>query len=188
MSTAVFGAPEFTAKNGLLVRPCPNGGVEVGRPGYRDYTPPEATFALEEFFQAKRDADLGRWRYPLEPDYVVYLDAGTIYVLRESGGGEVGIRTFDASKRDKSRRAPNAYHAAAAAYLDAHPERKPWHNAVHGEFWRVVHTGGQVDVCRVDRDRFTSVMSGESTGLMVSMPTTHESITGARRMIVEEAS
>lgn len=131
MGTAVIGAPEFRARNGLIVKPCDNGGVEVGKPGYRDYTPPEASFALEEFFQAKRDAELGRWRWPENPQFVVYdLIENVVAVIDETNGTNA---TFSRGQYG----GPSEYGDAARAYFEAHPDRKPWHDAEPGELWAI---------------------------------------------------
>lgn len=179
MGTAVFGAPEWKARNGLYVRQCENGGVEVGAEmQVKDYTPPAATFALEEFFQAKRDAELGRWRWPENPDYVVYpRGEDRVRVILESTGD------FADSSRGTVIVSP--FKDAARAYFDAHPESKPWHDAEQGEFWAVHHMG-MVEVCQVRDGRFEGV--DMTHGSRVSMPVTHHSITEAHRLVVESAS
>lgn len=166
----------FKARNGLNVRQAENGGVEVGKPGYLDYTTPAATFALEEFFQAKRDAELGRWRWPLNPDYVVYPDGTSRRVVRETDGASLSVSLHD---RKVMTTYLDSYVGAARAYDEAHPERKPWEDTQYGEVWEVTHNG-QVDLCRVNsRGRFEQVSGTES---LVSMPVTHRSITAAERV------
>lgn len=112
----------FKARNGLHVRQAGNGGVEVGKPGYLDYTTPAATFALEEFFQAKRDAELGRWRSPLHPHYVVYLIGFDAVVVGEHVGLSQRFKRVLVSS--ESSKVP-----------EAHPVRKPWQDASPGEVW-----------------------------------------------------
>lgn len=122
----------FKARNGLHVRQAENGGVEVGKPGYLDYTTPAATFALEEFFQAKRDAELRRWRWPENPEYVVYpFETGDgCTSLSERTGVSTTYLTRSDVEFSGSYLAP-----AARAYFEAHPERKPWRSAEAGEVW-----------------------------------------------------
>lgn len=151
MSTAVFGALEIKARNGLYVRQCENGGVEVGAETQaKDYTPPAATFALDEFFQAKRDAELGRWRWPENPDYVVYPRSdGVVLVLfeRNSEGGILYRRGDPVHDMESE---------AARAYFGSHHEPKPWHSAKQPEVWVLTHVKGETGAFIVDGNRFES--------------------------------
>lgn len=131
----------------------------------------------EEFFQAKRDRELGRWRYPLNPDYVAYPrepfpgESRRVRVIRESNGDFVD--TVEGSTLG------GLFKDAARAFFEAHPVAKPWHEAEHGEVWEVTHTGG-VDLCRVTGLGVFVQVSG--SGALVSMPLTDPSITAARRV------
>jgi hypothetical protein len=100
------------------------------------YLSPASAMDAEEFFQAKRDAELGRWRSPLHPDYVVYLIGYEALVI----GEHVGLsQRFERSAVDAaSSRVPEQ---VAAAYFEAHPERKPWHDAKPGEVWLLTLDG-----------------------------------------------
>ena len=69
MSTAVFGAPGFRARSGRTVSARSDGSVMFDHAN--GYLSPASVMDAEEFFQARRDAELGRWRYPLEPDCLV---------------------------------------------------------------------------------------------------------------------
>lgn len=163
-SPTTFG---ITARNGLQVKQAESGGVEVGKPGYLDYTTPAATFALEEFFQAKRDAELGRWRWPENPDYVVYPVEDGYQVLRESNGVSEfrnGIYVHDMEGE------------AAQACRDTHPRPKAWHGAEYGEVWAVTDTSGE-QLYKVTRGGRFEQVSG--SGGSLSMPITHSSITAA---------
>lgn len=103
--------------------------------------------ALREFFQHERDEELGRWRWPENPDYVVYPDLthdhevafgdGLTYtVLRESDGVMKGYaRAEDDHRGSVHRPHDNPFALAARAYFAAHPEPKPWHDAQPGEVW-----------------------------------------------------
>lgn len=90
--------------------------------------------ALREFFRAEEDERLGRWRWPENPELVVYLDEnGSITVFNEQTGRSNGLIS-----REEATRFPNApWAAVATAYFDAHPEPKPWHDAKPGEIWEL---------------------------------------------------
>lgn len=128
---------DFTASNGI--------GVEINdeeqivfavgnRPITPIWTNSSELKALREFFRAEEDERLGRWRYPGDPDFVVYgLDGEqAVRVIRESTAV-----SFDYLRDEHRSSIPNAFAAAAYAYFDAHPERKPWHDAKPGETWRL---------------------------------------------------
>lgn len=101
--------------------------------------------ALREFFQHERDDELGRWRYPLDPDYVVYPNPDEVFeqmfgpgldlvVLRESDAMTKGyVRAEDQGLEPAAHRAGHIF--AARAYFEAHPEPKTWHDAKPGEVW-----------------------------------------------------
>jgi hypothetical protein len=97
--------------------------------------------AWREFFQAERDEELGRWRWPENPDYVVYPDDdGDVIVLNERDGMS-GI----GQTRATVDRYPNSFGAdAARAYFESHPERKPWHDAKEGEVWVLTLDGDEI--------------------------------------------
>jgi hypothetical protein len=107
----------------------------------------EGIDALRGFFRAEEDERLGRWRYPENPDYVVYPIPGkpdAVRVLIESTSttgfyyrGESG----ENSTEDMGR--------PARAYFDAHRDPKPWHAARKGELWVVIYDGGQEFAYRV---------------------------------------
>lgn len=87
---------------------------------------------LREFFQHERDKELGRWRWPDNPDYVVYPDGTSRTVVKESDG-----RTMIVSIHDRKVMTTylDSYVGAAKAYDAAHPEPKPWHDAKAEEIW-----------------------------------------------------
>lgn len=131
-----FGMSEtFTASNGV--------GVWINGDGTLETTPAgsEQVHALREFFQAERDKELGRWRWPEKPDYVVHpVSDFVVEVLRETpatalatGPCHQHVSRADA-KRFEGEVAKNFY-MAARAYFAAHPEPKPWHDAQPGEIW-----------------------------------------------------
>lgn len=127
---------EFTASNGV--------GVRVqGEGNYLDYSDSgpwlglcggRITQALREFFVKETDDRLGRWRWPEKPDYVVYPEGDAVRVLREAAGTNWYplYRPINPVSADAA-----IQYRIAAAYFDAHPEPKPWHDAKPGEVWIV---------------------------------------------------
>jgi hypothetical protein len=175
---------KFKARSGREVVGAEDGSLMFAKA--IGYLSKEAVFDAEEYFQAKRDAKLGRWRWPLNPDWVAVegdltFEGRTVVVVNE--------RTLDRFWGNERVRAcapdADAAHQAARAYFDAHPAPKPWHDAAEGEFWAVVHSD-DFDVCRVVKGRFEGAMVGRST--QVSMPVTHHSIRHAERISLGRAS
>jgi hypothetical protein len=96
---------------------------------------PLEVIAAREFFRAEEDKRLGRWRYPEDPDFIVYPNIvrngeAAITVIYEPGGGctewtrDVAADGAGSPPRD-----------AALAYFAAHPEQRPWDDAKPGEVW-----------------------------------------------------
>lgn len=84
-----------------------------------------------ESFQQERDEELGRWRWPEKPDYVVYPRPDGQRVMRESDGDSAFIGTYGAPTN-------NYFSMAAFAYRS---EFKPWFNAKPGEAWELTANG-----------------------------------------------
>lgn len=126
---------KFTASNGYTVV---HGGGWLSIRNTADEPRHEinmfSTAALREFFQAEKDAELGRWRWPDNPDYVVYKDGTSRRVIRESSGSFMQVSLHD---RKVMTTYLDSYVGAARAYDEAHPERKPWRDAKEGEVWIV---------------------------------------------------
>lgn len=130
--------------------------------------------ALREFFQHKRDEELGRWRWPENAEYVVYPTnvKSRVRVLRETGVG-------DLEWVDRGDERSYEFCHAARAYFEAHPEPKPWQNAKPGEVWVLWTADGE--------DAAYSVMSVRESGIVFE---SHEGryslgdtdITNARRI------
>lgn len=176
MSTAVFGAPEWRARSGRTIKPLEDGTITFQ--GSHGYLAPLTAMDAEEFFQAKRDADLGRWRYPLDPDLVVYAEDGRARVLFEPGGG-----SFVWSRESAQTAAGSPQRDAALAYFEAHPERKPWEDAQPEEGW-VITVDGKEWLATVDvAYDFTTANETFSFGT-----SDMARITDARRVWPEEAS
>ena len=189
---------KFTASNNMNVSSVEDdagGDLRLGGgPGDRIvYLWPAETAALREFFAHERDVELGRWRWPENPDYVVYpgdldyVPGRKIFrVLEESTGKDewYAVSSFRLYGNDDDRT------LAAAAYLAAHPESKPWHDAKPGEVW-LLETSGIDD--RWNPAAFTVSVVDGATRLIPTEPdysVTHigpsaTGITGGRRIFPE---
>ena len=111
---------------------------------WRDIALTTADFeALRAFFQAERDQELGWWRDPEEPDWVVYphkYDNDTVVVYNE--------RTSSTSFPHRGATETSSGNCisirVAKRYFAAHPDEethKPWHDAKAGEYWLVTLEG-----------------------------------------------
>ena len=118
------------------------GRIHLSRAGYCNgiYTL-ETTEALRAFFQAERDQELGRWRDPDNPDYVVYpgsINLDWVVVLDESTGG-----TNVVFKQPRKPTKDSDFRLVAERYFAAHldPEPRPWEEAKPGEVWALTYAG-----------------------------------------------
>lgn len=125
---------KFTASNGDAVTVNESGGLVIGGRGGALVLPKNAQ-VLREFFLHERDQELGRWRWPENPEYVVYRDdrPGGFRVMHEPTG-DTWTYFWDAMKDDPQYVGP---WNAARAYFAAHPEPKPWHDATDGQLWLI---------------------------------------------------
>lgn len=101
-------------------------------------TIPEAEAeALARFFQAERDAVLGRWRDPENSDVVVYRrqECDDHHGRCAAVLNEAAMTVTYEWERDQG------IDESARRYFAAHPEPKPWHDAKPGEAW-VITVGG----------------------------------------------
>ena len=148
--------------------------LAVGYVSGNDYLDGTDMQALREFFQAEEDARLGRWRWPENPQWVLYPDEdGDVVALDESTGQSTSLLT-----RLTVGKFPNAQGCPAArAYFDAHPESKPWHDAKPGEVWVLTHVKGETGAFVVDGDKFESGSW--------SLPLDGPSITAGKRIYPE---
>lgn len=110
----------------------------ISRTSYLD---PTQADAIREFFLHERDKELGRWRWPENPDLVVYQRTPEIAaVLHEPSGQILPVRAGEYPGEE------TGFSGAANAYFAAHPEPKPWHDAQVGEVWVVkIQTGPAID-------------------------------------------
>ena len=170
---------KFTASNGISVMRNPDDGPDID---YQSWSignalevllAPHEVDALREFFLHEWDQELGRWRWPENPDVVVYVynvNANRVRALSESTGqSEWSQRGSESS---------DWYGRAARDYFAAHPERKPWHDAKPGEVW-VLTADGKNHPWAIDTiytDRFVHA-GGHSI-----IPVDHPSITAGRRI------
>lgn len=166
---------DFTASNGVVVRPQADGGVYI-RDDCRANN--GRAQALREFFQAEADERLGRWRWPKNPDYVVYpMVDGLHRVLRESTGHSEqrnGMVGYDALGK------------AACAYFDAHQEPKPWHDAGPAEVWDVdLPSGGMRAVTVYSARHEEPVTVFRDAHTQVEVETDDPTIRDARRIYPE---
>jgi hypothetical protein len=88
--------------------------------------------ALREFFRAEEDERLGRWRWPENPDYVVYPTRTAATTCESCARRTESVTGFKIGFV-----ASSEAEWAARAYFAAHPEPKPWHDAKPGEVWEI---------------------------------------------------
>ncbi|MBO3663702.1 hypothetical protein [Microbacterium stercoris] len=94
---------------------------------------------IRRILDAERDEQLGRWRWPENPDYVVYpRENGSVTVFEESN--PTAALTFWKHVRN-AEVTSGAFMEAARAFFEAHPEPKPWHDAKPGELWAITFHG-----------------------------------------------
>ena len=137
---------------------------------------------LADFYQARRDEELGRWRDPENPNMVCYpvacgLDA--VWVVYEGDGSR-----YHATRTGPRNLLPHYASEAAGRYFQAHPEPepRPWEEAKAGEVWILTRYGAE-EPFLVTGGEFTS------TDLAVIVDLDDDSITAGRRIWPEgEAS
>lgn len=179
---------EFTASNGIKLRQSINGGlnIENATEGWTTICGIDVVTALREFFQKEKDDRFDRWRWPANPEYVVYAwtadparTARGVTVLSESiprgyTVWEDNIDTLYGTSENEEARV--LARKAARAWFDAHPEPKPaWHDAKPGEVW-VITTRNVGDEVAVRVALVNEVLIFE----YITSPTTHLSITSDR--------
>lgn len=171
---------EYTASNGVTIRRTRHGYLSFSNLDLGALTgiTLDEEAALREFFQHERDEELGRWRWPENPDFVVYpRGVAGIRVSSESSGDHI-LAVREAAMNWAL--GEPTFFGAARAYFEAHPERKPWHDAKPGEVWAFVSFGEELAATVTSDGRFRF---GDDSHLKVSDPV----ITSARRIWPEEA-
>lgn len=123
---------------------------------------------------AERDRELGRWRWPENPNWVVYEIGEYAVVMSER---YADIRQF--TRDEAASMTGLEFRQAARAYFDAHPEEKPWHSAKSGEAW-VITYGGEEYAVISDGASFLWEAGSEQ-------PITDTRITSARRIWPEDS-
>ncbi|WP_323986238.1 hypothetical protein [Microbacterium plantarum] len=193
---------QYTASNGVIIHEqdghvslrSKEGGVRVLVVGsdsfgtalkeYVNHVREEAICQRADEVQAKRDHELGRWRW-LDSPYVVYAeDANTVTVVHEGAPDMHRIRRGESYLSDELEQ----FFRAGAAYFDAHPEPKPWHAAKPGEVWaiRIANTDREAAYRLV---RFNDQAFFESTvEPTVQVSVNHTALASARRIWPEDAS
>ncbi|UOQ60352.1 hypothetical protein MUN76_15180 [Leucobacter rhizosphaerae] len=178
---------KFVASNGVEISRCGRGVYDDK--GRRNISMSDSEVAaLREFFLHERDTELGRWRWPENPDYVVYPVGNVLVdVLRESSATKTLLgpgRLQGVSQKlagDCRADAARHFYDAATGYFEAHPEPKPWHDAKPGEVWVVENLDGEY-AYTVDPEQFYD--STRDYGLDL----TDKGITRARRIWPEVVS
>ena len=119
------------------------GAMRISMPGMdyvRGYEPTNLqagrVYSLREYFLSERDTELGVWRW--------VSSTGKHYLVRKLGYGDQ-FRVVSEEHMEQLDWRPEEYNMethqasemvkAIRAYLDAHPEPKPWHDAKPGEVW-----------------------------------------------------
>ena len=171
---------QFTASNGAIIHRTSAGALALGN--YM-YLSPVQEVAWREFFQHERDEELGRWRLPENPEYVVYVRGdGVATAVNEASG-----RNWSAERGDT----PNGsiLSDAVQAYFAAHPERKPWQDAECGDYW-YLEPFDIVYGCVGDRVHSGGLWFTRANvyGTVENVQLDDPRITGARKVWPEDAS
>ena len=144
---------------------------------------------VRAFFQAERDEELGRWRDPENPDWVVYRansgDAAYVFNEREGGASQYWTRK-NVESRDPAYTGYSASCYAAGRYFEAHPEPKPRppfaaYAAQPDEVWALTD-GDREEVFRCGENGLYSLKTGDPLSRMFPILT----ITGGHRIWPEE--
>lgn len=119
---------EFKASNGWRIdkagNVCTPSGVVVITGGESEH--------VAKFFQELRDHELGRWRDPENPDYVVYpdkegcfIDQPAVRVVNEKTGGVGYVSRSGACSSSGVAADDRGIWEAGGHYFEAHPQHKP---------------------------------------------------------------
>lgn len=124
-------------------------GAGVTRASRSAHIDAEMVPTLREFFQDERDEELGRWRWPENPEWIVYprrpgfapLGDADLLVINEVHGASMEYVAADDDGTEYVG-VDEAAAKAGRAYFEAHPEPKPWEDAKAGEIWVLTFPGG----------------------------------------------
>jgi hypothetical protein len=176
---------KFQAHSGRTVRVGDDGTVMFDKAN--GYLSPESAMDAEEFFQAKRDRELGRWRDPLNPDYVVYLvpSDDMVRVLDERDGMQITALRADVRGFEPSGSTRGLF-KVAWNFFDAHPVRQPWDDAKPGEIWAVSVEGQEMFAVHAVAGFLGEVVFKSVEGTNVNMRSS--AYTVARKIWPEDAS
>lgn len=179
---------KFTASNGWELRS--NGAIYSSDRAAYPLIGKDAVKALRGLFLHERDQELGRWRWPENPDYVVYRKAASasephpgVRVVHEATGRsrDIGVEVNNACDPTVS-----MFGRAARAYFAAHPEPKPWHDAKPGEVWVLTVDGYEDMVMTVHESKYGGYRFRltDQDGTIYALDT--PAITAGRRIWPEE--
>lgn len=172
----------FKASSGRDVEEREDGSVMIG--AALGYLSEDAAMDAAEFFQARRDLELGRWRDPHEPDcFALLQENGHVYVYDERRR-KYGV--FEVTHRGPQEVTSGDYGLAgtAARFLLARPVLGPWVGAKCGEVWHLT-VDGQSGAFVVDRHEFFGAYPNGTPWLV---PHGDERITAGRRIWPEVTS
>lgn len=117
----------YETRSGRVVKVQENGGIVFDH--VNGYITSEVVPDAEEFFEARKDDELGRWRWPEDRKFVVYgRDDGGARVVDETTGDNWFYRREDAVHVGDP-------YFAASAFWEAHPARPVWADA-EAVIWR----------------------------------------------------
>lgn len=135
----------FTASNGTKIETSEiHGGLDVTSNKDVDYLFKKHVDALREWFQAERDEELGMWRDPESPDWVVYLIDVHGDVRKIGVRNERDRRTFII--RENGSITGASFREVAGRWFAAHPMHRAWHDARPGEAWAITVKGVEFPV------------------------------------------
>lgn len=133
--------------------------------------------------EKQKDKELNRWRYPGDPNYLVYdIGFNKFRVMNELSGNckEFEICTDGTIRPELF----NGYSKAFKAYQTEHPA---WHNAIPGEVWAVTWNGATTN-CIVVRNGISKSGLVFDDGARETPGTRAPSITKAVRILARRAS
>ena len=172
---------DYVADNGVVLTGTDDGSIRW-HPGISQR---RASEALREYFQAERDEELGRWRDPENPDWIIYQadKEDAVYVFNERKGGASQYWTRGiAESHDPAYTGYSSSYYIAGRYFAAHPEPKPWNAAQPDEIWVLTINNDREEVFRCGENGLYSLKTGDPLSRLFPILT----ITSGRRIWPEE--